>query len=240
MPRSHPLCDLIRCRGTTSDTCLLLPHQYLGASLQATATNPEVLAIADDPMCAMGSRVNMSASRLTGGQAWVRPLSDGSRAVVLLNAGVSPLPVDTCTWNHTVGGYWQTLPISPAGNLYCSNSDTPESLKARCCAAGRGVCASIAYDLGQGDACLKRNDDSGWVTDARFADWKVIGGQPDPPTPAPEQVCVSMVAAGLNPYKVQLKHTMAHRAVFASNVLIIIDSACSPSPPIFPAAYGSS
>jgi len=176
----------------------------------AAVVNPEVLAVAQDPMCSMGARVNMTAGRLAGGQAWVRPLADGSRAVVLLNAGDAspPPPPDTCNWTSTAGGYHQCLPDSPAGNLYCSSTDSLAALKARCCAAGVGRCASLSFgSAGQqrGYACLKRNDDSGWVADPDFTDWKITGGQPNPPPPSPPAasatVCVSWEAAGLNPYK---------------------------------------
>ena len=49
-------------------------------------SNDEVIAIDQDPDCVMGSHVRaMNAS-----ETWVRPLSDGSFGVVLLNKGDRP------------------------------------------------------------------------------------------------------------------------------------------------------
>lgn len=49
-------------------------------------SNEEVIAIDQDPDCVMGSHVRaMNAS-----ETWVRPLSDGSFGVVLLNKGDRP------------------------------------------------------------------------------------------------------------------------------------------------------
>jgi len=58
-------------------------------------TNPEVIAIDQDPMGAQGSRV----AKLGDLEVWARPLQDGSRAVVMLNRGAAEAPI-TVTWEN--------------------------------------------------------------------------------------------------------------------------------------------
>ncbi|HEX5412449.1 MAG TPA: glycoside hydrolase family 27 protein [Terriglobia bacterium] len=55
----------------------------------ATLTNPEVVAVDQDPAGAEGYRVSQEGPL----QVWVKPLADGSKAVGLFNAGESPMPV---------------------------------------------------------------------------------------------------------------------------------------------------
>jgi alpha-galactosidase len=55
----------------------------------ATLTNPEVVAVDQDPAGAEGHRVSQEGPL----QVWVKPLADGSKAVGLFNAGESPMPV---------------------------------------------------------------------------------------------------------------------------------------------------
>jgi alpha-galactosidase len=55
----------------------------LGSASRAAASNAEVLAIDQDPAGVQGTLVSSSGE----GQVWVKPLSDGSRAVALLNRG---------------------------------------------------------------------------------------------------------------------------------------------------------
>jgi alpha-galactosidase len=60
------------------------------ASLEAIR-NSEVIAVDQDPAGVQGTLVSSSGA----GQVWVKPLSDGSRAVALLNRGSSPLVIRT-------------------------------------------------------------------------------------------------------------------------------------------------
>ncbi len=60
------------------------------ASLEAVS-NREVIAIDQDPAGVQGTLLSSSGE----GQVWVKPLSDGSRAVALLNRGSSPLTIAT-------------------------------------------------------------------------------------------------------------------------------------------------
>ncbi|MGB3054287.1 MAG: glycoside hydrolase family 27 protein [Acidimicrobiales bacterium] len=57
----------------------------------AALSNPEVIAIDQDPLGRQARRVRDDA----GVQVWVRPLSDGEFAVALLNGGDAPTRVDT-------------------------------------------------------------------------------------------------------------------------------------------------
>lgn len=74
------------------------------AALLSVLTNPGMLAIADDPLVAMGTRVNLTGSDpLHGHQAFSRELADASRAVVLLNADDSGPPTDVCVTLEALG-----------------------------------------------------------------------------------------------------------------------------------------
>ena len=66
------------------------------ASLEALS-NREVIAIDQDPAGVQGTLLSSSG----GGQVWVKPLDDGSRAVALLNQGASTATIATSA--HAVG-----------------------------------------------------------------------------------------------------------------------------------------
>jgi hypothetical protein len=57
----------------------------------AAIENREVVAVDQDPLGAQGTLVASEGA----GQVWVKPLSDGSRAVALLNRGPVPLRIET-------------------------------------------------------------------------------------------------------------------------------------------------
>ncbi len=65
--------------------------QSISPPSRAALENPEVLAIDQDPAGAQGALVSSSGE----GQAWAKPLSDGGRAVALLNRGSTPLRIET-------------------------------------------------------------------------------------------------------------------------------------------------
>jgi alpha-galactosidase len=67
------------------------------SSTIATLTNPDVLAVDQDKLGKQGTRVGPAGSTET----WVKPLADGSRAVVLLNRGDSATEINTTA--STVG-----------------------------------------------------------------------------------------------------------------------------------------
>ncbi|WP_152363865.1 NPCBM/NEW2 domain-containing protein [Microlunatus speluncae] len=56
-----------------------------------TLTDPEVLAINQDPLGKQATRVGPAGDH----EVWVKPLADGSRAVLLLNRGDEPALIDT-------------------------------------------------------------------------------------------------------------------------------------------------
>lgn len=63
----------------------------MSAASRAAVGNPEVIAIDQDPVGAQGTLISSTGA----GQVWVKPLSDGSRAVALLNRGSAPLRIET-------------------------------------------------------------------------------------------------------------------------------------------------
>lgn len=66
----------------------------------ATLTNPEVVAVDQDPAGTQGYRVSQEGPL----QVWVKPLADGSKAVGLFNAGESPMPVTVRFRDVGLGG----------------------------------------------------------------------------------------------------------------------------------------
>lgn len=54
-------------------------------------SNPQVIAIDQDPLGVQGSLLSQSGS----GQVWVKPLANGDRAVALFNRGSGPLQIST-------------------------------------------------------------------------------------------------------------------------------------------------
>jgi alpha-galactosidase len=63
----------------------------LSSASRAAVSNREVIAIDQDPAGSQGTLAGSSGA----GQVWVKPLSDGSRAVALLDRGPSPLSIAT-------------------------------------------------------------------------------------------------------------------------------------------------
>jgi len=76
--------------------CLLAAPLLAGNDLSkmtsetlAILTNPEVIALDQDPLGVQGHRVAQEGQL----EVWVKPLADGSKAVGLFNRGESPMPV---------------------------------------------------------------------------------------------------------------------------------------------------
>jgi alpha-galactosidase len=63
----------------------------ISTASQAVVGNTEVIAVDQDPAGAQGTLIASAGA----GQVWVKPLSDGSRAVALLNRGSAPLEIAT-------------------------------------------------------------------------------------------------------------------------------------------------
>ena len=89
--------------------CLLAAPLMAGNDLRAMTpetrdilTNGEVIAIDQDPLGKQGSRVRRDAD----GEVWARTLADGSRAVILLNRSLKPVPIAV---NWTEIGYPKSL-----------------------------------------------------------------------------------------------------------------------------------
>jgi alpha-galactosidase len=65
----------------------------MSAATKATLTNAEVIAVDQDPLGKAGHRVAQAGTT----EVWVKPLKDGSKAVLMLNRGTTPTAV-TATW----------------------------------------------------------------------------------------------------------------------------------------------
>jgi alpha-galactosidase len=63
----------------------------LTSASRAAVSNGELIAIDQDPAGVQGTLLGASGA----GEVWVKPLSDGSRAVALLNRGSSPVKIST-------------------------------------------------------------------------------------------------------------------------------------------------
>jgi len=61
----------------------------MSAATRAILTNPEVIAIDQDPLGVQGHRVTQEGPL----EVWMKPLEDGSKAVGLFNRGWGAMPV---------------------------------------------------------------------------------------------------------------------------------------------------
>jgi len=72
----------------------------LTAEKKAIITNPEVIAVDQDPLITAGERVANYTKSGAPGQVWVRPLSTGEQAVILYNPQNVNSSTITVTWNQ--------------------------------------------------------------------------------------------------------------------------------------------
>ena len=72
------------------------PRKLSSSSIRML-TNPDVIAIDQDPLVTQGTAVRQQRS----GQIWVKPLVGGAHAVAILNRGSSPLQITTNL--HAIG-----------------------------------------------------------------------------------------------------------------------------------------
>jgi alpha-galactosidase len=63
-------------------------------------TNPEVIAVDQDPLGMQGRKVRDDGAR----EVWVKPLADGSKAVILLNRG---------TEESAFSARWEDIGLAP-------------------------------------------------------------------------------------------------------------------------------
>ncbi len=89
--------------------CLMAAPLMAGNDLAAMTpeigeilTNGEAIAVDQDALGIQGRRVRDNGAT----EVWMKPLADGSRAVILLNRGSEPSPITVA---------WQDLGLSPAG-----------------------------------------------------------------------------------------------------------------------------
>lgn len=149
---------------------------------KAILLNEEVIAVDQDPLGQMGLRMTPKGTT----EVWARNLSNGDVAVALLNKGDgSDSPgVDNCEWRTYTGGYNESSG-GAGGNAGCLN-DVKEA-RAKCCALGKGCVSVSAPVSGSGTACLKRNDDDGWVANRAYDSLVKVKQGPQPPPKPPQQ-----------------------------------------------------
>jgi alpha-galactosidase len=100
----------------------------------ATLTNPEVIAVDQDPAGIQGQRLIRHGPR----QLWVRTLHDGSRAVLLVNSGV---------YATTMSVDLQTLGLPPR-HLYAVRDLWAHS--------SRLTAGPVTFDVAPGDVAMLR------------------------------------------------------------------------------------
>jgi hypothetical protein len=94
--------------------------------------NPQLIAIDQDPLGAQGTLVDQQGS----GQVWVKPLSNGDRAVALLNRGSSPQQIGAIAWhiglpptgNYHVADVWQGNTTGSTGQIGASVAPSSAAL----------------------------------------------------------------------------------------------------------------
>ena len=96
--------------------------EKMSPEVKAILANAEVIAVDQDPLGMAGRKVWDDGAR----EVWMRPLADGSRAVVLFNRGSEPAPV-AATWadlglfpggKAAVRDLWQHADVGVASGRY--------------------------------------------------------------------------------------------------------------------------
>ncbi len=104
----------------------------LSAGSLSMLENPNLIAIDQDPLGAQGTLFGQQGSA----QIWVKPLSNGDRAVALLNRGGSPQQIGTVAWhiglpptgNYHVTDVWQNTLAGSTGGIGASLPPTSVAL----------------------------------------------------------------------------------------------------------------
>lgn len=151
-------------------------------------TNPEVIAVSQDPLGRMGLRISPKGPL----EVWARNLSDGGLAVALFNKDNSTAPptpptpppsCQNCTWNITKDQY---LDGGRSGNIKCEKFKTLHDAQAKCCAITD--CHSFSFQEeevnGVHSGCLKKYTATKLINKKGFAGYQKIcvkGGEPPVP-----------------------------------------------------------
>ena len=101
--------------------------------------NPEVLAVADDPLGRPGARVSAAPAP---------------------SPPPCPSPPNASAWHHTVGGYQDTC-AGAAGNVGTFTGLTLAAAQARCCALAR--CGGFSFNNATGSGFFKTDLACGWM-----------------------------------------------------------------------------
>jgi hypothetical protein len=94
--------------------------------------NPQVIAIDQDPAGAQGTLMQ----QLGTAQVWAKPLSNGDRAVALLNRGATQLQIGALAWdvglpptgNYQINDVWQGTTRPTTGNISASVAPSSAAL----------------------------------------------------------------------------------------------------------------
>ena len=142
---------------------------------KAILLNPDAIAVSQDVLGQMGTRLSNSSSDAT--QVWSRVLADGSVAVAFYNKEGSPqppIPGPPCTaWTHTSGGYYEACG-GGAGNVGTFSGLTPAQAQAACCA--NTACAGFSFSGGAG--YYKGNAMCGFTQAQGYEGWYKPGQVP--------------------------------------------------------------
>jgi len=175
------------------------------ASSAAILLNAAAIEIDQDPLGYMGMR--LEASALAPTQRWVRPLADGSVAVVLLNrhGGNASCP----SWNASFNGY----PECCGGCSTCFANLTVDAAKAQCC--GMEECAGFSHDVSSGNGCFKTAPNCGFVNSTIYDGYFRANWPPAVPPPADIEISFADVNLGAGPVRVYDVLAQADVGVFS-------------------------
>ena len=125
------------------------------AEIRDLLTNPEVLAVDQDPLVRAGWRLNATSA------LGVRALNGLTSSPASASA-----PASACTYNHTSGGYFDTA-RGAAGNLGQFGPGVAlADAEALCCANAQ--CAGLSYSAAAGSGFLKADFAGPWMPSADF------------------------------------------------------------------------
>jgi hypothetical protein len=187
----------------------------------AILTNPDALAVDQDPMGRMGVRLGGAAASLAPTQVWYRPLANGDVAVALYNQG--PPPAHTwhtaCADDHFnqtgTDGYYSSAVGQPKDWCFAAGALPEDTLAWYAC--NTQDAAGYWFDSVTGAGCLLKDVSGPFVHKPGVAGYAVAGGW-KPPSGQAANITVAFADVGLFPgASIRVYDIWARRVVTVTN-----------------------
>jgi hypothetical protein len=165
----------------------------------ALLTNPDALAVNQDPMGRMGVRLGGAAASLAPTQVWYRPLENGDVAVALYNQGSPPVHTwhTACAsdhFNQTTGGYFSSAAQQPLDWCFAGGALPEDTLAWYAC--NTEDAAGYWFDTVTRAGCILKDVSGPFVHAPGVNGFTVTGGW-KPPTGQSANITVAFADVGL-------------------------------------------